>query len=107
MFLYSCIQTFPLTSRVSFLLIIDLSVYLWILSLYLKTVDLQCRSCALVSAFLTQLYQIVDSQQDLHLSGKRLNGGGSILLINTWEVPGTLVACLQPPIHQHFTRVPA
>lgn len=54
---------------------------------------------------LTELHQIVDGQQYLHLSGDGLNGSGAVLLVDAWEVLGTAVAFLQQSAHQHVSEI--
>lgn len=73
--------------------------------------DKQINSLAVImvyrcTALLTELHQIVDSQQYLHLGRDGLNGSGAVLLVDAWEVLGTAEAFLQQSAHQHIPEIP-
>lgn len=55
---------------------------------------------------LTELDEIVDSEQKLHLLGDGLYGGGPILLIRPRDGLGVLVARVQEGAHDDVAQVP-
>lgn len=56
---------------------------------------------------LTELHQVVDSQQELHLLGDGLDSGGAALLIRPGHRLGVLVACIQQRADHDIAQVPA
>ena len=62
-------------------------------------------ACACVHARPTQLDQVVDGEQDLHLGGQRLDGRGPVVLVDSGQRLGAQVAGLQQGAHQHLAHV--
>lgn len=74
----------------------------------MKTCERHTHTTALIwigVPILTELNEVVDREQDLHLSRERLDGRGSVVLVDSGEGLGAEVAALEERADKHLTDI--